>query len=150
MKKKIFSLAVVILLAGTAAICSAQPGKSIFSNNPSTTNDPNLAIAQPVDMLSTQVLFFKMTFAVLLVIGLGVAAIYISKKFLPKLSNLPGKKIRLVETVHLGSRKAVHLFKIGDQKLLIGSTNESINMLADVTVALNNSCENQTDDNLRI
>lgn len=75
----------------------------------------------------------KMTLAVLLVIVLGAAAIYMSKKVLPRITNLPGKEIRILETAYLGPRKAVHLVKIGNQRLLIGSTNESITTLADVT-----------------
>jgi flagellar protein FliO/FliZ len=74
-----------------------------------------------------------MMFSVVLVVVLGAAALYMSKKVLPRITNLPGKEIRILETAHLGPRKAVHLVKIGNQRLLIGSTNESISMLADVT-----------------
>jgi flagellar protein FliO/FliZ len=74
-----------------------------------------------------------MMFSVVLVVVLGAAALYMSKKVLPRITNLPGREIRILETAHLGPRKAVHLVKIGNQRLLIGSTNESISMLADVT-----------------
>jgi flagellar protein FliO/FliZ len=74
-----------------------------------------------------------MMFSVVLVVVLGAAALYMSKKVLPRITNLPGKEIRILETAHLGPRKAVHLVKIGNQRLLIGSTYESISMLADVT-----------------
>jgi len=78
-------------------------------------------------------LFFKMMLSVLLVIVLGAAAIYISRKLLPRIINSPGKQIRILETAYLGSKKAVHVIEIGNQKLLIGSTNENITMLADLT-----------------
>lgn len=71
--------------------------------------------------------------AVLFVLALFIAAIYVSKKLLPKITNLPGKEIRIIETVHLGSRKAVHLLQIENRRLLIGSTNESITKLADLS-----------------
>jgi flagellar biosynthetic protein FliO len=74
-----------------------------------------------------------MMFSVVLVVVLGAAALYMSKKVLPRITNLPGREIRILETAHLGPRKAVHLVKIGNQRLLIGSTYESISMLADVT-----------------
>jgi flagellar biogenesis protein FliO len=45
---------------------------------------------------------------------------------------MSGKQIRIIETVHLGPRKSVHLLKIGDKQILIGSTNENITKLADV------------------
>jgi flagellar biosynthetic protein FliO len=73
--------------------------------------------------------------SVLLVGGLGAAAIYTSRKLLPRITNLPGKKIRIIETVHLGPRKAIHLVEIGNQQILVGSTNENIRKLADVTDA---------------
>ena len=89
--------------------------------------------AKPAEDLGRGELFFKMMFSVVLVLVLGAAAVYMSKKVLPRITNLPGKEIRILETAHLGPRKAVHLISIGNQRLLIGSTNESITMLADVT-----------------
>ncbi len=141
-KKKIVAVLVAVALGGGALVlCPAQsttarPAKPSFDNSSSLfTNDPNLSVGS-AGSLNTRELFFKMMFAVLLVVVLGVAAIYISKKFLPRIANLPGKKIRVIETVHLGPRKAVHLLKIGNQRFLIGSTSESITKLADVTETL--------------
>lgn len=70
--------------------------------------------------------------SVLLVISLGIAAIYASKRLLPKITNSPGRQIRVIETVHIGPRKSLHLLEIGNQRLLIGSTSESITKLADI------------------
>ena len=71
--------------------------------------------------------------ALLLVAVLGAAAIYVSKKLLPKITNLPGKEVRVVETVYLGPRKAVHVLEVGSRRFLVGSTNENITKLADIT-----------------
>ncbi len=73
---------------------------------------------------------------VLFVIVLGIATLYLTKKFLPRITNLPGKKIRIIETVNFGTRKALHLVKIGNKHLLIASTADNITKLADVTDAL--------------
>jgi flagellar biosynthetic protein FliO len=70
-------------------------------------------------------------------------AIYTSKKFRPRITNLPGKKIRVLETTYLGPRKAVHLIQIGNQRLLIGSTNESITMLAHINESMNDILQQQ-------
>jgi len=137
-KKIVASLVAVALCSAAMVVCHAQsataePEKPLFDNSsPLFAKDPNLIMKQPKN-LNTQDLFFKMMLAVMFVVVLGVAAIYISKKFLPKIANLPGREIRIVETVHLGPRKAVHLLKIGNQQLLIASTSESITKLADVT-----------------
>ena len=74
----------------------------------------------------------KMTLAILMVIVLGASAIYLSRKILPGISGMTGKNIKIVETVHLGPRKSVHLLKIGNQQILVGSTNENITKLADI------------------
>jgi flagellar biogenesis protein FliO len=122
--------AAAIRLGGSAATKSEKPLSS--NSNSLLANESDLYPA-PTDGVGTRELFFKMMFAVLLVVVLGAAAVYVSKKFLPKIVNLPGKKIRVIETVYLGHRKAVHLLKIHNQHFLIGSTTEGITMLADVT-----------------
>lgn len=75
---------------------------------------------------------YRMILAVSIVVALGVAALYTSKKVLPKFALPQGKKIKVLETVHLGSRKMVHLLEIGGQQILIGSTNDRITKLADI------------------
>jgi flagellar biosynthetic protein FliO len=76
--------------------------------------------------------FLRALLAVVFVVILGVAAIYVSKKLLPQIAKVPGKQIRIIETVHLGPRKAVHLIDIGHRRFLIGSTNENVTKLADL------------------
>lgn len=138
-KKKIaLFLVIIALCSGMALIYSAQSGtdesaKSLSDNSGSSySNLPNLNIRSDSN-LDAGGLFFKMILMVLLVVVFGVAAIYLSKKLLPGLANLPGKRIRVSETVHLSPRKAIHLIKVGKQTLLIGSTNGNITKLADVT-----------------
>jgi flagellar biogenesis protein FliO len=79
---------------------------------------------------ATRELFFKTMFAVLLVGALGVAAVIFSKRLLPRIANLPGKEIRVLETAYLGPHKAVHLIEVANHRLLIGSTNETMTTLA--------------------
>ncbi len=78
-------------------------------------------------------LYVRMMLTVLLVLALGIPAIYLSRKLLPKIGNLPGKEVRVLETAHLGPRKQIHLVAAGQHRLLLASTNENITMLADVT-----------------
>ena len=115
---------------------AAQPSPGVGQTPPfwsaGTTDDPNRPRLAP-NRSGTRELFFKMILSVLLVVGLGAVAIYASKKLTGKITNLPGKKIKLVETVYIGPRKAVHLITVGDRCLLIASTNENITKLADLT-----------------
>lgn len=137
-KKIVMFLLSIALCSGATFVYSTQSDtnestKSLFDNSGSLhDNQPNLTVS-PDDNPGTRELFFKMTLSVFLVVVLGIAVVYISKKFLPRFTHLPSKRIRIIETVHLGPRKTVYLLKIGNQQLLIGSTNENITRLADVT-----------------
>ena len=76
-----------------------------------------------------------MMFAIALVVGLGVVALYLSKRVLPKMARASAKEIRIIETVYLGPRKALHLVEVGRHRLLIGSTHDTITPLATVSEA---------------
>jgi flagellar biosynthetic protein FliO len=80
-------------------------------------------------------LFLRMMISILLVVGLAAGALYLSKKVLPRVARMSAKEIRIVETVYLGPRKALHLVEVGHHKLLIGSTPENITPLATVSDA---------------
>ena len=148
-KKKIVAFLIAVALGGGALIvCSAQssatePQKTSYNPYSLSANDPNHS-GGPFDMGE---LFLKMMAAIVLAVVLGIAAIYLSKKFLPKITNLPGKEIRIAETVHLGPHKAVHLLEIGNRRLLIGSTNENITRLADLTSAFTELSVQEIDNN---
>jgi flagellar biosynthetic protein FliO len=136
-KKIVVFLASVAFCGAILAVCRAQstpsqaPESLFEGQNPAFSNDPN-PITKGPNSLNTRELFFKLMVSVLLVISLGIAAIYASKKLLPKITNSPGRQIRVIETVHIGPRKSLHLLEIGNQRLLIGSTNETITKLADI------------------
>ncbi|MHC4593714.1 MAG: flagellar biosynthetic protein FliO [Planctomycetota bacterium] len=173
-KKKIVAFLVTIALgSGVLVLCSAQSATDRTKSGPDNAgfrsvppvlscegknggpkskagslfaNDPNFSERQS-DSAGSRELFYKMVLSVLLVVVLGVAAIYVSKKLLPKITNLPGKEIRIVETAHLGPRQAVHLLEIGDRRFLIGSTNENITKLADITGTLTDLTAQEINDN---
>jgi flagellar biosynthetic protein FliO len=73
-----------------------------------------------------------MMLSVGLVIGLGAVALYLSKRALPRVAKAAGKEIHVLETAHLGPRKALHLVKVGGRRLLIASTSDSVTMLAGI------------------
>jgi flagellar biogenesis protein FliO len=153
-KKKVVAYLLIIALgSGALVVRSSQltadrPERENpkFESGSLFANDPNFS-AGPNSSISSSEMFFKLMFSVLLVAVLGAAAIYASRKLLPRITNLPGKKIHIIETVHLGPRKAVHLLEMGNQRFLIGSTNENITKLADVTYAFAELSPKEADDN---
>lgn len=102
-----------------------SPTQESYLSDSDLTQQPGLG-------LDNGKLFLKMIGSIVLVVALAVAALYVSKKVLPKVTNAAGKEIRVMETAYLGPRKALHLVAIGNQKLLIGSTNENIATLAHI------------------
>jgi flagellar biogenesis protein FliO len=94
--------------------------------------DPNFTFKAPSGLKDKE-LVYKFIFSIFLVIAVGTAAVYFSKRLGGKITRIRGKKVQVIETLYLGQRKALHLLKIGRREILIGSTNENINMIADVT-----------------
>ena len=140
-KKIVVFCTTVVLGCGVLLVCSARSStegtefeKSEVKSDSLFGNDPNFS-TNTKNETSTRELFFKFMVSVLFLVALGAGGIYISKRFLPKITNMAGKEIHIVETVHLGPRKAVHLLEIGERRFLIGSTNENITKLADLTSA---------------
>lgn len=149
-KKTLIVLAIFALSSGALAVDSVQTdaNKPVLKDaapireqtstetdaktNSLFANDPGFQKESPYS-LDRQELFYRTMVAIVFVIALGAAAIYVSKRLLPKIARLPGKEIRIVETVHLGPRKAVHLLQIGHRRFLIGSANESVTKLADLS-----------------
>ncbi len=108
-------------------------------------NDPNFFEGTGYSTGGGEFLYRAMV-VVFFVVLLGIAAIYVSKKLLPKITNIPGKEIRILETIHLGPRKAIHLLEVCNQRFLIGSTNENIMKLADINSDLTDPSTQQTDN----
>jgi flagellar biogenesis protein FliO len=136
-KKTIVTFLVVVLAAGAVMVlCSEGSGSegqdSLSSKLSSGIFDDANFSGRKDEKFGTGELFYRMILAILLVVVLGVAAIYVSKRLLPKITTLAGKEIRIVETVHLGQRRAIHLIEAGGRRILIGSTSESITRLAEV------------------
>jgi len=100
-------------------------GESVFGNDPNFSGKLGYNPGGGI--------YYRMMLAVLIVVVLGAAAIYVSKKLLPRITNVAGKEIRVVETVYLGPRKAVHVLEVANRRFLIGSTSENVTKLADIT-----------------
>ena len=105
----------------------ASDWESLFDKTPTNDNP-----SEPPAGLVRQFVI-----ASLIVVVMGGGVYYFSKKLVPKFATTRGKDISVIETIHIGPRKTLHLVDVGgNQKLLIGSTAESINILADVTPSL--------------
>ena len=94
-------------------------------------NDESLADS-PEGAFDNGALLWRMMVSVGIVGVLAIAAFYVSKRVLPKVTHTKGKEIHVIETTFLGPRKMLYLVQVGHQKLLVGSTNETIATLAHI------------------
>lgn len=139
--KKIGFLCLVLVVSGgwiTLASRQSPDTAALKADDPSRASvflrDPNFP-ALPGASLNNGELFVKMMLSVVLIIGLGGAALYLSRRILPRVTHAAGKEVRVLETTYLGPRKALHLIEVGGQRLLLASTSDHVTMLAPVNEA---------------
>ena len=83
---------------------------------------------------------WKMLASLLVVVVLGVVAAFALKRLKPRLGGT-GRKLSVLETLHLSPRNAVHLLQVGAKKILVASFKDGVAMLDDVTAALSSDYE---------
>jgi flagellar biosynthetic protein FliO len=151
-RKTIVLLGLLLVVGG---FCAAAMSRQADSALPSadlqrTAGGTDKSVKQTENILKTQAkdvnfpfaggeqfktgeLFYKMVFAVLVVVALAIGVMYFLKRLLPKIAHLPAKQIRIVETVSLGQHRNIYLVEVAGRRLLIGGTNETITRLADLS-----------------
>jgi len=128
---KIVALLLAALLSVAAAAPNSAPHPAAGLGASNLARDSNLTFGTD-QQFDTSGMFWRMMLAVILVLALGIAAFYVSRKLGGRIINLPSRQIRLVETFYLGSRKSLHLIKAGDKNILIGTTQTTITTIADL------------------
>jgi flagellar biosynthetic protein FliO len=122
-----------ILAAPVTSRPNEPTGPSTKIISPLFAKDPNFTFGSD-QQFGTGGLYWKMVFAIILVLALGAALYYISKKLGGKIVNISGRNIQLVETLYLGSRKAIHLIKVADKNILVGTTPTAITKISEFEV----------------
>ncbi len=136
-KRLINVLLIALLVPFWVQICNAQEVRADEPNEAAREISESLRQRlednqQPERQVSTTRLFWQMVISLALLLALAVIGVYVSKRFVPKLGASSSKQMRIIETLHLGSRRAIHLIQAGERTLIIGVTNEQITRLADL------------------
>jgi len=90
----------------------------------------------PLRNEDTRKAFWRMLASLAVVLVLVVVAAVVGKKFLPRLAAQGRRQLRVMETLHVAPRNAVHLMRVGDRVFMLGSTKEGLTTLGDVTEAV--------------
>lgn len=90
------------------------------------------------DPLGSTPLYFAGALIKLLVVLLliVVSAILARRWFQPSLHGKSVRQMRLVESVRLSPKQALHLVSVGDQQLLIGATDQNVTLITHVETSL--------------
>jgi flagellar biogenesis protein FliO len=85
---------------------------------------------------TTSDLAWQMLGYMAVVLVLGAVAMVVLKRILPRVGRGTTKRLGVLETTYLGPRRSVHLLRVGKRTLLLGAGREGVQMLADVTDAV--------------
>jgi len=134
-----YALAIVLVLTAVS-LCRAAEPTTRPTTRPATgptTRPAPLGYSALSDNGSGDLngLMWQMLSAALVVLVIGGLALFVVKKLLPRIRYASHKRISVLETAYLGSRKAVHLLQVGSVKLLVASSPEGVVRLDDVTRA---------------
>ena len=117
-KQKIFVSLIAFSLLASGALFS-------ISGNSSITKDP---------LGSTPFYFISAIIKLIVVLLLIVGASIVFRRWVQPIAN--GKNIRqmrLLESIRLSPRQALHMIQIGDQRMVIGATDQNISVIASLS-----------------
>lgn len=138
MLKKRIALIGLLLVLSIAGQVVLRPclGSGPAEDTEQRTTSPSLLPASELDNETDtlqsglwRTFFYMLGFVAMI----GIGAWLICRKFACGWSGPAGQVIRIKETVRMGPRKAVHLIRVGDKTFLVGSTSDSVSLLADVS-----------------
>lgn len=102
-----------------------------FGGGASTSTDP--LGSTPLYFTSA---FIKLLIVLLLIVG---SSIILRRWQQTGPSGKAIRQMRLLETVRLSPKQALHLVAIGDQKLLIGATDQNVSLISSIEYSINSA-----------
>jgi len=116
-QQKIFVVVLACSLISTVVLFS-------MGGTSAVTDDP--LGSTPFYFLSA---FVKLAAVLVLIVGISVV---FRRWIQPGAGINSTRQMRLVETIRLSPRQALHLVVIGDQKLLIGATDQNVSLISSI------------------
>lgn len=126
-----FAACATTVQAANVSRADEQPSKSATASAQSSRDD--LSYTPPVwtDAPDTAAMLQRLVMGTATVLGLCVCTLWVGRRWLrgaPR-GATSGNKLRLVETVALGNRCAVHLLLAGDHQVLVGTDGAGLKSL---------------------
>jgi flagellar biogenesis protein FliO len=138
-----FRVTIFVIAALTASVCRAgeSPGNSATSSAESNRDSLNYTPPAWPDAPDTAAMLRRLVMGTATVLGLCVCTLLVGRRWLRGAARgaNSGDKLRLIETVALGNRCAVHLIQAGDQQVLVGIDGAGLKSLVPLTVSFENT-----------
>lgn len=83
--------------------------------------------------------------AVLVILALGGAALFVVRRLMPRIAAARGKQIHVIESLSLGPNKAIYLVGVGQRRLLLAAGRDQVCLLDDVSDAVATSPDARAD-----
>lgn len=68
--------------------------------------------------------------ALAVIVALAAGVLYLMRRFVPAVRS--GRRLQIVESVAVDPRRTLHIVKVGKRHLLVGSTEGSLSLLAEL------------------
>lgn len=106
-------------------------GEKVEQQGSATAETDNIDVMSPVKFPGIT----KLLESTGIVIGIIIVTVFFLRRKLGIKTGMSGKKryIYIVDTVPLGSKRYIHLVKVPGKVLLVGTTNERIQSLTEIT-----------------
>ena len=85
----------------------------------------------------------KMLASLMILIALGVVALIVTRKVLPRIRPGAGRNLRVIETTYLAPRQAVHLVQVGTRQYLLASGKDGVTLLTEVSATFEEHVQDQ-------
>ena len=103
---------------------------AVNTNNPDQLDGP-IQPQKSEESLDVGGMYIQMFGSLLLVLGLMLGLAYVAKRFLPKqmVGATRGDDLKLIQSLPLGPKSYVSLIEADGQRILVGVTEENINLI---------------------
>jgi flagellar biosynthetic protein FliO len=127
----ILATGMLLIISDSPYYRSAGAPAQVVQSQPAGESD-GLFSTNPMDPMGSSLYYagvvIKVVAVLMLIIGCGV----VLRRWQTRRGGLLGRQMRVVESIRLSPKQAIHLVKVGDHTVLIGATDQNISMLSEV------------------
>jgi len=127
----ILATGMLLIINDTPETRNAEPQTLLTAE---TAESEPLFAEKAADPMNSSVYYVGVVIKMVAVLLLIVGGAIILRRWQTRRGGLTGRRMRLVESVRLSPKQALHLVRVGDRCVLIGATDQQISMLSEISL----------------